>query len=243
MANSLTFRGTDLSTYGLSVAKRGLPVERIVEPVQIQTRSFAGDSKLPPKKISLDVSITAADITTLKTNYDAIMLALNSHEDEILILDTLPDRYWNARFQTLDGAFQNNLFSGKLDFLCSDPCAYSTTQTSIDFAITNPTTITHTPGGNAIIEPVYTLTAVGLHTAVTIKVKNNTIDEEIQWTGTLPNAKQLKIDVVEWIVYNDNIAAMTISGQFPTLAPGLLNSLIITNFTGNLNLAYRKKYV
>jgi len=244
MPNSLTFNGHDLSDYGLTVLSRETPISLSADSVQLQRTSFAGDSKVPPKQISLSVAVTAESVATLKSNLDIIQKYLNETTDKNLILDSLSDRYWLARFRSLTGTFKGSLFRGSLDFVCHDPLAYSNTETSTDLTIdADPKTVSVTPGGSALIEPVFTLTADGNLVAVTIKVENHTLEQEIEWTGTVLDTQELAIDSANWIVYLQSVVSMaTASGPFPLLTPGT-NSIIVTGFNGNLNVKYRNRYV
>lgn len=244
MANSLTYRGYDFSAYGLIVQDRDIPMTHDIDALNLHYRGFATDSKIPPKPISLSVAVTAADIATLKTNLDTIKRLLNTQVDETLILDSLSDQYWNARFKNLTGKFKGIMFEGTLDFLCLDPYAYGNSEISHNYTITtSPQTITETPGGTAFVEPVFLLTSSASATA-TRKVKNNSLNMEISW-GPLAMGIGgiLSIDSSLWYVMLNSVASMaTVTGQFPVLSPGMANSIIITGFTGNLNITYRNKF-
>jgi hypothetical protein len=165
--------------------------------------------------------------------------------DEALILDSLSDRYWNARFQRLTGKFKGIMFDGTLDFLCLDPYAYGNSEISHDYTITtSPQTITETPGGTAFVEPVFLLTSSAAATA-TRKVENHTLSMEISW-GPLAMGVGgiLSIDSALWYVTLNAVASMaTVTGEFPVLSPGVANSIIVTGLTGNLNITYRNKFV
>ncbi|MCJ7829307.1 MAG: phage tail family protein [Dehalococcoidia bacterium] len=244
MANSFTYRGYDFSAYGLVVKDRDIPMTHEVDSLQLHYKAFATDSKIPPKTISLSVAVTAADVTTLKTNLDTIKRLLNTQVDENLILDSLSDRYWIARFQRLAGKFKGVMFEGNVDFLCLDPYAYGNSLISHDYAIAiSPQTITETPGGTALIEPVFLLTSSAIATA-TRKVENHSLSMEISW-GPLAMGVGgiLSIDSSLWHVTLNGVASMaTVTGQFPVLSPGEANSIIVTGLTGNLNITYRNKF-
>lgn len=245
MANSFTYRGYDFSTYGLIVKDRDIPMTHEVDSLQLHYKSFATDSKIPPKRISLSVAVIAADITTLKTNLDTIKRLLNTQVDENLILDSLSDRYWLARFIGLTGKFKGVMFEGNVDFLCLDPYAYGNSAISHDYTDNeNPETITETPGGTALIEPVFTLTSSVVDAAATIRVRNNTLGMEITWgPGAIGIGGILSVDCSLWYVTLNGTASMaTVVGQFPVLSPSEANSLKVYGFTGNVNIAYRARY-
>ena len=244
MANSFTYRGNDFADYGLVVKERSIPMEHRIDSIPLHYRAFATDSKVEAKPISLDITVTAASVTVLKTNIDTIKRLLNTQVDERLILDSLSDRYWWARFRSLTGKFKGIRFEGSVDFICLDPYAYDNNEVSPDYIDNEePETIQVTPGGTALIEPVFTLTADGQQHGVTVKVKNDTLGMEIQWAGDLENGEQLAFDCSTWIVTLEGAASMSaVSGQFPVLSPGVANQIEVYDFTGNVNITYRNRY-
>jgi predicted phage tail component-like protein len=245
MSNSFTFRGYDLADYGLTVKSRNIPMQHDIDAVNLHYRAFATDSKFPPKMISLDIAVTAASVATLKTNMDTIKRILNTQTDQTLILDSLDDRYWNARFENMTGVFKGLKFEGKLDFFCLDPCAYDNDLTSNDYTDDEePEVIQETPGGTTLIEPVFTLTADGQQHGVTVKVNNDTLSMEIEWSGDLENGEKLVFDSSLWLVTLEGTADMsTVAGQFPVLSPGVANQIEVYDFDGNVNITYRNKYI
>lgn len=245
MANSLSFDGHDLSAYGLIVTGHNIPAIQSANSVQLPDKAYAADSMITAKSISLDVAITAASITTLKTYLDTIKYYLNTQTDKHLILDSLDDRYWLARFQALSGKIKNNLFTGSLDFICNDPCAYGNTEISNDYTDNEePETITETPGGSALTEPVFQLTSSVLDATATIRIRNETTGMELTWgPGAIGIDEVLLIDCSLWHVTLEGVASMSlIAGQFPLLSPGA-NTIKVYGFTGNVNITYRNRYI
>jgi len=244
MSNSFTYRGYDMSAYGLIVKSREIPMQHDIDALNLHYRAFATDSKIIPKTISLSVAVTAATVVTLKTNLDTIKRILNTQTDETLILDSLTDRYWKARFKNLSGVFKVLTFDGNVEFLCLDPYAYGTSLISNDYDdAAEPATINETPGGTALIEPIFTLTSSVDDGAADIKVNNTTLGMEIEWTGAITIGAKLEIDSSLWHVSLDGVASMaTVSGQWPVLSPGVVNIIEVYGFTGNVNILYRNKY-
>lgn len=247
MANSLTFNGTYLGTYGLIVKTRDVPMQFSTDSVQLRDLSYAGESIIPPRTISLDIVIITSSIATLKTNLDSIKAILNLQTDGNLILDSLSDRYWVVRFQNLSGSFKNLMFEGTLDFICYDPNAYAVAASSDVTAITLPTAdyaIIDT-GGTALIRPLYTLLADGAQTTpATIILHNDNTDEEIEWTGAITPGQTLVINTVLWVVTLDGVESMsTVEGQFPTLVPNTTNGILVSGFSGTLTITWRNRFV
>ncbi|MBN1690455.1 MAG: phage tail family protein [Dehalococcoidia bacterium] len=215
-----------------------------ISAVQLVYKAYADDSKLTPKTISLGVAMTADDIATLKTNIDTVKGLLNTNVDQHLILDSLNDRYWNARFKSLTGRIKNVLFQGSLEFLCLDPCAYGNDEVSEDYTDNeDPEIITITPGGSALIEPVFILTSSVVDATADIRIRNETLGMELEWTGAIGIGGQLSIDCAIWHVMLNGVASMNITGQFPVLSPGIANVFEIYGFTGNVNITYRNRFI
>jgi predicted phage tail component-like protein len=244
MANSFTYRGIDLSAYGLVVTSHDIPMTHDVDAVQLHYRSFATDSKIGSKAIQMGIAITASDTTTLKTYIDTIKRILNTQTDETLILDAYNDRYWTARFKSFEGSLKALMFTGTVSFICLDPYAHDNAEVSNDYTDDEePETIIETPGGTALIEPVFVLTSSINDGTADIKVRNDTLGMEIEWTGAITIGGQIEIDSSEWVVkLNGSESMSTVTGQFPVLSPGVDNSFEISGFTGNLNITYRNRY-
>jgi len=192
--------------------------------------------------------VTALTSAALITDMDAIKLALNSREDEELSLDIYSDRYWLARFNAMFGNFSSPLsWDGTVRFICHDPMAYgnSAIDTAHTLDVEDPKTVVETTGGTGMIKPVYTLTAGEAIGEGDIKIENTDTEEELIWTGAVGNGNDLVIDAEHWLVTNNAVADMTVSGQFPRLLPGQANDIKVTGFgiLGSMKIAYRNRYV
>ncbi len=250
MSHSLTYNGTDLSTYGLIVLVYSpiFGMNMDADLIQLPDHALASKSTRTPKAITLDVIITGADRATLLSYIDSIKGALNEDEACSLVLDEKSDRYWTARMIKLEGRFVSpTSFEGQLLFSADDPAAYAVSNTSSDFNInSDPDTVEEAVGGNTYVYPVYTLTAGENLTDVTIKLENLDTDEELQWTGSLANGEVLVVNTNSWLVTKEGTANMSsVTGQFPRLKGDMTNRIKVTAFstTGTLNIAYRDKYI
>jgi predicted phage tail component-like protein len=245
MANSLSFNGIDLSVYGLIVKTRGTPVEFTADSVLVHNISYAGDSKVPPKNISLEVAVLGSTVTELKSFMDSIMLILNQPTDEQLILDTQTDRYWLARFKTLTGGYRGLKFEGALDFTCHDPFAYAVAPSSDATAIANvvaDNAVVDT-GGNALIRPVYTILSDAIRVGTNVILHSDNTDEEIEWIGNLAVGTVLVFNTALWVVTKNGVEDMaTVDGQFPTLVQGGINLILTAGFTGTLTVTWRDRF-
>ena len=245
MANSLTFNGHDLSDYGLIVKSRNMPVDFQADGVLVEDISYAGNSKVPPKNISLEITVTASSPTVLKSNMDTIMLILNQQESQQLILDTLTDRYWIARFKSLNGTYRGIAFNGTLEFTCFDPFAYAVSEsTDVTAIAADPDNAVIDAGGTALIRPVYTIVSDANDGTATIVLHSDNTDEEIEWSGALIIGTEIEIDCANWVVYKDDVEDMaTVSGQFPTLVQDTTNLILTSGFTGSLTVTWRNRFV
>lgn len=252
MARSLNFNGNDLSAYGLVVTHSNIPDSRQKYASQlIQDISYGFKPKKPPKVIRLEVAVLAADRATLEGYLDNIKSAIMTEVAKIFKLDTITDRYWNAKQTDFGGKYRAaGMWQGVIVFQADDPMAYDNTEVDSDHVInTAAKTVIETPGGTGYINPVWTLTP-GENRTATIKLNNLTTDEELQWTGSVLSGKDLVIDIANWHVTNNAVASMSgvVAGsKFPRLAPGIANSIKVTALysavNGNLNITYRNRYL
>ena len=97
-----------MSAYGLRLRKHAEPFEQETASVQLLDKAYGLNSQRPAKTITLDVVIRAADIATLKSYLDSIKSALNYREDKELKIDTFTDRYWLARFASMEGGIERH---------------------------------------------------------------------------------------------------------------------------------------
>jgi predicted phage tail component-like protein len=251
MANSLSFGGTALSTYGLYVTSDDAYISsQLIETSQLQDKAFASSPKKEARTITLDVCVKGSSLSDLISNIDSLkrvlMLGVTAEE---LILDILPSRYFNALCSGFAPKIDTTTtMSGTLSFLCADPRAYAVTPTSSDFNIdADPKTITETPGGSAYIQPVWTLTAGETLTDAEIILKNETTDETFTITLSMVDEDVLVINSQTFEVELNGvnvIADMADAAVFPRLSPGIANTITVTGFstTGTLNISYRDTY-
>lgn len=245
MANSFTFNSVDMASYGLVRSLHTKPFAQITDASQLRDRAYAFDSKRPQTLMELEVWITAADKATLLGYLDSIKTALNSRGNKVLSLDIYTDRYWMARFDSMEGSFRGSVaWEGTIMFILYDPAAYDNTETSTPYAgITDPDTQTETVGGTERTKPVFVLTCNAALPATTVSIFNAATGETITWTGDLVNGSVLTIDCEDCLVkLNGTEDMVSVDGQFPRLLVGD-NELTIEGFTGDMDVNYSKRYV
>ena len=252
MANSITFNSIDLSDYGLIVTHSSIgEFRQIYDSQLIKDISYAFTPKKPPKPIMLEVAIVGTSRTVLDGYLDSIKFSVVSETAKVIKLDTITDRYWNAKLTTFEGGYTSPvIFRGVMVFNADDPMAYDNSEVSSNHTINaTPDTIIETPGGTGYINPVWTLTP-GEDRTATIKIENLTTGEEFQWTGTVSNGHDLVINSKTWHVTDNAVDSMSevVAGSvFPRLAPNIANSIKVTALfnavNGNLNITYRNRYL
>jgi len=253
MANSLTFNSIDLADYGLIVNSSNIPnFNQVYDSVLIKDISYGFVPKKPPKTMQFEITVLADTRAILDGYLDSIKSVIASETAKALAVDTITDRYWNAKLNGgLKGRYNGpSMFEGAITFVADDPMAYDNTETDSDHTINaSPDTVIETPGGTGYIYPVWTLTP-GENRTATIILENLTTDEEMQWTGTVSSGHDLVINSKTWHVTDNGVASMgeVVAGSvFPRLAPGIANSIKVTALynavNGNLNVTYRNRYL
>ena len=244
MSDSLTFNSVDMSSYGLVVREIDLPFARQVGLIQLKGKAHGLDTLHPALNITIDVIISAASKAAMDSNLDSIRAALNSDSEEVLALDAYDDRYWLARCVSMEGPQRyTRVWKGTIIFICSDPAAFDNDLTSNDHTVDeDPEEFTETVGGTEKLRPVLTLTCDDTLTDTTVIITNFATGEALTWEGSLVSEDELEIDCDEFIVkLNGEEDMADVSGQFPQLLVGA-NVIQVEGFSGNCNIAYRKRY-
>jgi len=248
MANSLIFNGANLAQYNLYVIKSNVPVDTEVAFQQLDYKSYGNDSIIIPKRLIFGVSVTAVTLAALKSNLDNVKRVLFSRIDgQLQYHPSLPDRYWNARFEGLTGELEGVLsWRGEALFTCLDPYAYSIQEYEVEDDVDeDPKIIIVNNEGAVETEPVYALTAGEDLAGITITLTNLTTTKALSWQGSLDSADILEVDAPHWHVTKNDISDIsTISGQFPTLVAGY-NHIQIEEFgvLGSVKITYRRRFV
>ena len=254
---SFSFNGVDLANYRVVVnsATRD-PSYHQFGHIQLEDKAYAGRVKFLPLLLSLDISVIGNKddvivippiaILGVRNLITYIKKVLSPRDIYQLIFDTMPDRYWLARFQSLDGAFlAPGYFRGNVDFLCEDPRAFHIIETVHTFNIdADPKTVGEGIGSTAFVEPVYLLTAGENVGATTVTLENLATGQEISWVGTIAITDTLEIDTAHWLVKLNGVVDMaTVGGLFPKLIPGI-NPLVVGGFgvLGTMQVTYRNAF-
>lgn len=256
MGYSIDFDGNDLGAYGLTVTSPGASLfGQIVSRIQLQDRGYAFRPQREPRRITVSIDVEGSSRSVLDGYLDNIRRILTQLTVKQLKFDVLSDRYYNAILERVEGNYVSaTLFRGRLRFICPDPVAYSTTETSSDHNVDadpktlyEPSDSAEVIGGSAFLLPVYTFTAGEDLTAITLLIKNETTIEELSIASLdLADTEVLVIDCSTWLVTKEGTAEMAnVTGKFPRLEPYLRNQFTITDFgsLGTLNITYKEAYL
>lgn len=245
----ITFNGIDLTAFGVEITRVSSPVSQSVSFSDLNSRSYGYKAQKLMRPISIRINVFGTNLDDIYDKLDNITFALNQPSECPLILNHKPDRYWMAHFTDLTGDIQGeSVFSGELKFSAGNPIAYSISEINKTIPINaDPKTFTETTGGNATIYPLWSLSAIGFSIpSATIKIKNESSNEELEWSGAIVSGDTLSFDTEKWIVYlNGNPSMSNVSGKFPTLLPNQTNTIKVSGFgvAGNLNLTYKNRFV
>lgn len=250
MSYSFKLNNIDLGIYGLTVSTSefSLGVRFEADIIQLPDIALAAQSTKTPKPIGLGIVVQATSREQLFSYLDSIKGIVVFRGYKQLILDTQSDRYWTVRFEEMEGRLISpTTYMGRLLFVADDPLAYDKDTESTEFPILHDSeTVEEVVGGTAYVNPVYTLLSGENLGAITLKVENVTLGEELQYKGTVGDDKTVIIDTEHWVVTLEGSEDMAeVTGKFPRLQPGVSNSIKVTGFstTGTLTIAYRKAYL
>ena len=243
---SITFNAIDLSAYGLVLTSPDPSAQLVAESYQMLAKAYAPESKCTPKTLALGVSVVGTSRANAESLLDSIKAVLNRRRDGRLVLSTMSDRYWNARFTGLFGSWPAaSVFEGTLSFMAYDPFAYAVTETNVTHDIdADPTEIALTVLGSADAEPVFVFTA-GEEWDASLTLLNAVNGMAFTWADAMASGERLTVDCRTWYVSLEGSAAMTgVGGQFPVLSPGS-NLISVAGFgsLGTLRIRYRARYM
>lgn len=212
MANSFSFGGTDLSTFGVTVTEGNLSIlpDPKIETVEISRGhgGYSSGTKLRSRRLVLPVGIVGDNFADLLSKLDSIRAVLApSRGDQQIILDYQSTRYYLGRLEsgiTTPPAGTKGLLT-ELVFICADPLAYATTETvltytegggwdgTVDYTgnVETPLVIVADPDGGAVSPP--------------LTVENETSGEIVSASYALGEGNKMRFDGVREIleVYPD----------------------------------------
>lgn len=260
MANSLSFNGTSLSTYGAYVLKDfavpSLPAPKI-DTSEVVGRHGGyllntkyGIRDVPVPMILKGYANTAAFYTALDNLNTILDIQLGQKQ---LIFDYNSARYLLAIASTNFDPKKMSLIAAdaKITFKCVDPFWYSTTETTTAQTVTsNPQVFTFTPGGSVDTEPVWTIApTTTIVSGTEIILYNVTANRSLKWIAPadIVTGDTITIDTTTWLVKLNSLVSMATldhGSVFPILIPTVANYVRLTGVaTGTLTAVYRNRYL
>jgi len=220
---SITFNGTDLSTFGLELQQITAPFTQEAKFAQLQDKAYLFEAVRPGKVIQLSCIIYADNLTDLLTKIDNINKVIAIKEPKPLILGHQTDRYWMAQFQQMTGPFTGiGAYEIELVFFAADPLAYAVDETIyITTLNTDPWIRTLNVRGTAPAAPIYTLTVGSAPYGSKIQFSNQKTSQTLILNQAPSAGDKYVIDTVRWLVLKNGVPAMkVVEGQFPFAKPG-----------------------
>lgn len=220
---SITFNGTDLSTFGLELQQITAPFTQEAKFAQLQDKAYLFEAVRPGKVIQLSCIIYADNLTDLLTKIDNINKVIAIKEPKPLILGHQTDRYWMAQFQQMTGPFTGiGAYEIELVFFAADPLAYAVDETVyITTLNTDPWIRTLNVRGTAEASPIYTLTVGSAPYGSKIQFSNQKTSQTLILNQAPSAGDKYVIDTVRWLVLKNGVPAMkVVEGQFPFAKPG-----------------------
>lgn len=244
---SITFNGTDLSTFGLELQQITAPFTQEAKFAQLQDKAYLFEAVRPGKVIQLSCIIYADNLTDLLTKIDNINKVIAIKEPKPLILGHQTDRYWMAQFQQMTGPFTGiGAYEIELVFFAADPLAYAVDETIyITTLNTDPWIRTLNVRGTAEASPIYTLTVGSAPYGSKIQFSNQKTSQTLILNQAPSAGDKYVIDTVRWLVLKNGVPAMkVVEGQFPFAKPGS-NTLFLSGAGAGatLKVQYHARFV
>jgi predicted phage tail component-like protein len=120
----------------VTVTRATYPVIQNTLLSAIKDKALPGLTSLQSRTITLEITVSGTSYSDVQDKLDVMKAVLNNRGTCSLIISTLPDRYWNARWESLQGQFTGPLvWQGYITFVVPEPLAYSTTEDEEEFLI------------------------------------------------------------------------------------------------------------
>lgn len=222
----------------------------------------AGPVSYGPKRFSVNCWIKAGSEALTTAALDAFRAKLAAMDDTELSLRFEcfeSDRYWLARLASEPKItrWRETFYELDVEFIAPNPVAYDVDEVEETDALTNPLTVSYTPGGSAWTWPTYQIETDGSHTpAYSVVVANATTSVGVRWSFTLEAGQWLRFSgdpLYQWVERSADSGATwtSVMGNvtslsertIPYLLPGVANSITVTGASsGTLRTTYRNRY-
>lgn len=261
----MVFDGVDLEQYGLIVTTTPLAV---LADVSMETMLFGGRDganvqarTMKPKYIQCVCQISGTTRDALFTNIDAINAVLDPRNGvKLLTLDCWPGRSHYARLNAPLHASAKGEAAVvvQVQFIVPTGQGCSTLEITQSVAISASPTAFDVPAsgsvaGNAYCRPVWVLTNTAAGAATAITLSNAETGDTFDWTGSLAQNEQLRVDAERChcekstdggTTWTTQMLRVTAGSEWPRLSGGASNACTVTGIsTGTLGITYRGVYL
>lgn len=246
MANSFSFNGTDMATYGVVLLRDSRPYSG---PRSANLRdkangdgAYAGPVRRGPVTIPLDVHVyaTTSPVATAQQNLDSMLAIIGDQSAGNLILDSKIGRCWHAFLEDSEET-DSYTFMKKvsLSFSAPDPFMYATAATE---TTVNLTTVDLAITGKSKTFGEYWITPASL-VAASFTLENETSGESMIWAGVVPYPPLVIRGAASGgvILNSGSQDLVAFSGNIPQLLGGSTNRITCTGGTIN-KIIYTGRY-
>ena len=255
MANeeSFSFNGTDFSTFGVTMVRPFLPwlspAAIRYSPLTMGDGGITATSDYGPRVFTIPCVIHADSFADLSSKLDAMAKVLSQREDQQLIFDMVPGRYWLAKPAGLPdlASLSHNIVDFEIVFFASDPHAYAVTGGTSGSISIPPGSPTVTPGGTIETYPIITVLVNA--TVSTFVIENDALDQRIEWISPSAGENLIAGDSVQidcrprfqTVAFKRaaievdffNVVMNGVNGRFLQLTPSATNTITFTNITSS----------
>ena len=259
----MTYNSVDLSGAGYDVEVEDVSIPSFPTPrIDIQSVPYGGGISqgkyYEPFQIAVQAVILGTSVADLQDNCQAVAAVFDVDADKSLVFDYYDNTIrWMARLTDSSSAKVSiHARRFRWTFTCPNPIAEDASATS---EVATPDSDSYTfyvpasgnLGGNYEATPAYTIKANGA-CAASVKLKNVTRDEEIEYAAALINGDWLEIDTALWTVRKStdsgtswtNVIGNCTASPFPKLDDGAHNEMLLTNCDNStITTSYRARYI
>lgn len=266
MAHSIHFDGVDLagSNYGVTLLDGEYP---LLPSARLEVRSlgtrhggYSQGGYLEPREIAAPISVRGTSNDDLDDKLDALRLLMNPRNgDKSIKFDHQADRYYLGRLnEAVNWKYYGPCVArAVLHFLCADPLAYSTTETTQTITVTETPYDTTAPSvgvvaGTEYARPVWTVKNTGVSSVPWVEIWNTTTNELIRSKQSIAHNAYVRFDSErerlqkssDGTNWEDIMLKIDEFKQFPRLAPGVSNSVQIGGLaSGVVTVKYRARFL
>lgn len=268
--NSFNFNSTDFSDFNVVVVKGDRPffpeIETQSTPLGLGDGVVFSTNRYKQQEIQLDCVIRGTSYSDLLAKKDSVSAALHNREESKLILETVPDRFYYAKLNSVSKFKFVSPKTGSFtaSFIMGDPFTFSLSEYSTSATLSlNGQPITSTVAGNAETYPI--IECLCNSTISSFGVANETLDKRLAWVASPTNLVSGDKVIIECSPFIRNLNGVEpqggqclkikkaaesqafirnagISGYFPLLTP-TANTLTFWGLRGTATIKWYNRFI